>query len=345
MADALFEVGDLLEARGRKGEREYLVRWKGYSAAHDSWEPAAGMRKACPDLCLALDEEGDAEASSQATPHKRRKSEPSTQTKQPKSAAPDAGQPTATAAPTVATGKSEYELERERTIQRNLEMLRQLGLLDAKSSLDDACRKPVAERAPRKQQTLHTGPRRTSNRQTGAKADSADGVAENPNEDWRPTYTSRTFYCSDGRDYGHDRTEAEWNLPTARDANGNALQRRRSCHICTQVSSTHHDHPRRLAASVCTGRTKYCDTFPALAVRCLVAWRLQHPAWLLVLSTALVQSLPHEYLRRERRGRRILDRGSHPRHQRQRHVAMLQVHWDLCLPGTGVETVASDRPP
>lgn len=33
---------------------------------------------------------------------------------------------------------------------------------------------------------------------------------------------------------GHDRSEAEWNLPVVRDAKGNVLERRRSCHICTQ---------------------------------------------------------------------------------------------------------------
>ena len=41
--DVEYEVEDILNSRLNRGHLEFLVRWKGYSPAHDSWEPEANV--------------------------------------------------------------------------------------------------------------------------------------------------------------------------------------------------------------------------------------------------------------------------------------------------------------
>ena len=43
MADELFEAEKIVKERYRKGKLEYLIKWKGYSTKHNSWEPAENI--------------------------------------------------------------------------------------------------------------------------------------------------------------------------------------------------------------------------------------------------------------------------------------------------------------
>ena len=40
-----------------KGEKEYLVHWKGYDSKHDTWEPRRNMNDRCLLLVESLEEE------------------------------------------------------------------------------------------------------------------------------------------------------------------------------------------------------------------------------------------------------------------------------------------------
>ena len=43
-----WEVEQILDERKQGQTQQYLIRWKGYSSAHDSWEPSTGIN--APDL-------------------------------------------------------------------------------------------------------------------------------------------------------------------------------------------------------------------------------------------------------------------------------------------------------
>jgi hypothetical protein len=47
-----YEVESILAQRGRGRTLEYLVKWKGHSTQHNSWEPASGLENA-PEVVAA----------------------------------------------------------------------------------------------------------------------------------------------------------------------------------------------------------------------------------------------------------------------------------------------------
>lgn len=61
-----YEVDKILQQRKRKGVIEYLVRWQGYGAENDSWEPGKNL-KDCAAKIKAFNENENANA----TPKKR----------------------------------------------------------------------------------------------------------------------------------------------------------------------------------------------------------------------------------------------------------------------------------
>lgn len=44
----IFEIEKIMKHRGRKGKREFLIRWKNYSPAHDDWTKEEDLD--CPSL-------------------------------------------------------------------------------------------------------------------------------------------------------------------------------------------------------------------------------------------------------------------------------------------------------
>jgi hypothetical protein len=48
--EALWLVDHIVDSRVRGGKREYLVRWDGYSAENDTWEPEKNLVLGCEDL-------------------------------------------------------------------------------------------------------------------------------------------------------------------------------------------------------------------------------------------------------------------------------------------------------
>ena len=58
--DDTFEVEDVIGRRFNRGGVEYLIRWKGYSEEHNTWEPAVNLSDAaresgnCPCMFIYI---------------------------------------------------------------------------------------------------------------------------------------------------------------------------------------------------------------------------------------------------------------------------------------------------
>lgn len=50
-----FQVDKIMDSKRIKGKLHYLIRWKGYSASSDTWEPENTL--SCPDLINKFNEE------------------------------------------------------------------------------------------------------------------------------------------------------------------------------------------------------------------------------------------------------------------------------------------------
>ncbi|KAE9186043.1 hypothetical protein PF002_g25990 [Phytophthora fragariae] len=50
-----YHVERLLKRRGRSGQYQYLVKWRGYPSSRNSWEPGARLEEDCADLVAAFE--------------------------------------------------------------------------------------------------------------------------------------------------------------------------------------------------------------------------------------------------------------------------------------------------
>ena len=53
-----WEVEEILNSRRHRGKLQYLIKWKGYSDAHNSWEPKENVN--APELLAAYYEQNTA---------------------------------------------------------------------------------------------------------------------------------------------------------------------------------------------------------------------------------------------------------------------------------------------
>lgn len=51
----IFQVEKVIDSKKIKGKLHYLIRWKGYSADSDTWEPENTL--SCPDLIQKFENE------------------------------------------------------------------------------------------------------------------------------------------------------------------------------------------------------------------------------------------------------------------------------------------------
>jgi len=52
--EGVYEVEKILKVKGKAGGREFMVKWKGYGARHNSWEPEDNMREFTPGMVAAF---------------------------------------------------------------------------------------------------------------------------------------------------------------------------------------------------------------------------------------------------------------------------------------------------
>lgn len=52
---ASYEVEAVLAQRGGRGNKELLVRWEGYGAEHDQWQPRSELTRTAPKLVAEFD--------------------------------------------------------------------------------------------------------------------------------------------------------------------------------------------------------------------------------------------------------------------------------------------------
>ena len=62
MEEDEYKVEKILARRGEGENREYLIKWKGYSSAVNGWEPQAHLMRHCMDEVAAFDAQRDAAA-------------------------------------------------------------------------------------------------------------------------------------------------------------------------------------------------------------------------------------------------------------------------------------------
>ena len=53
--DEYYVVEDILDTRERHGRTEYLVKWRGYSKKHNSWEPLENLNEAAREQARELE--------------------------------------------------------------------------------------------------------------------------------------------------------------------------------------------------------------------------------------------------------------------------------------------------
>ena len=78
-------VEKILARRGEGENREYLIKWKGYSNAVNGWEPQAHLMRHCMDEVTAFDAQRDAAARSRKTGSKRPQRDPTVAPQKPQS--------------------------------------------------------------------------------------------------------------------------------------------------------------------------------------------------------------------------------------------------------------------
>lgn len=69
-AEEEFEVEKIVDSKRIKGKLHYLIRWKGYSADSDTWEPSNTL--SCPDLIQKFNEEKENSKNSPKSSKKRK---------------------------------------------------------------------------------------------------------------------------------------------------------------------------------------------------------------------------------------------------------------------------------